>query len=134
MKSDTRIYMIAAALLSMTSLAFARDNRLAGNWQGQRDPAVKCSFMAWSMKRSQDGKFEVAFYTNPKKTKLANREVGRWETKGDKLSLFTKGVATPDVYTYTFLDNDTVHLSQIKRDPTGDCMADYEFTDHRVKP
>lgn len=74
------------------------------------------------------------FLQKPQKTQLAGREIGRWETKGDKLSLFTNGVATPEVYTYTFTDNDTVHLSNIKRDASADCMADYEFTDHRVKP
>ncbi len=134
MKFATRICLIAAVLLSATSLALARDKRLAGNWQGQRDEAGKCSFMAWTMTRSPDGKFEITFYKNPRKTQLAGREIGRWETKGDKLSLFTNGVATPEVYTYTFTDNDTVHLSNIKRDASADCMADYEFTDHRVKP
>ena len=90
--------------------------------------------MAWNMKRSQDGKFEITFYKNPEKTQLIDREMGRRETKGDKLSLFTEGVPTPDIYTYTFTDNDTVHLSVVERDPSVDCMADYEFTDHRVKP
>ena len=134
MKPATRICVILAALLCATSVALARDNRLAGNWQGQRDKAGKCTFLTWSLKRSPDGKFEIAFYKDTAKTKLATREAGRWETKGDKLSLFTKGVATPDIYTYTFTDGNTVHLSAIKRDMSVDCMADYEFTDHRVKP
>ncbi len=85
------------------------------------------------MKRSLDGKFEIAFYKNPEKTQLFDEERGRWETKDDKISIITEGTPTPDVYTYTVIDNDTVHFSAIKRDPSADCMADYEFTDHRVK-
>ncbi|WP_080427312.1 lipocalin family protein [Burkholderia ubonensis] len=134
MKLITRNFLLAAVLLSASNLASALDDRLVGNWQGQRDKDGKCSYMSWTMKRSLDGKFEIAFYKNPEKTQLLNEERGQWETKGDKISLITEGVHTPDVYTYTFTDNDTVHLSAIERDPSVDCMADYEFTDHRVKP
>jgi hypothetical protein len=134
MKSIAQICLLLTALLSASSFASSLDERLVGHWQGQRNKEGKCSFMAWAMKRSPDGKFEIVFYKNPEKTQLINQESGRWETKGDKLSLFTEGVPTPDVYTYTFTDNDTVHFSTIERDPSADCMADYEFTDHRVKP
>ena len=134
MKITTRNLLLFAALLSVSNLASALDDRLVGTWQGQRDKDGKCSYMAWTMKRSSDGKFEVAFYNNPERTQFLNVERGRWETNGDKISLTTAGVPTPDVYTYTLTDNDTVHVSAIERDPSADCMADYEFTDHRVKP
>ena len=134
MKLINRNFLLVAVLLSVSNLATALDGRMAGNWQGQRDKDEKCSYMAWTMKRSSDGKFEIAFYKNPEKTQLLNEERGQWVTKGDKISLFTEGVPTPDVYTYTFTDNDTVHVSAIERDPSADCMSDYEFTDHRVKP
>ncbi|RQU17738.1 hypothetical protein DF153_07185 [Burkholderia cenocepacia] len=134
MKYITRNFLLVAVLLSVSNLASALDGRMVGNWQGQRDKDGKCSYMAWTMKRSSDGKFEIAFYKNPEKTQLLNEARGQWETKGDKISLFTEGIPTPDVYTYTFIDNDTVHVSAVERDPSADCMSDYEFTDHRVKP
>lgn len=134
MKIITRNLLIVAVLLSVSNLASALDDRLVGTWQGQRDKDGKCSYMAWTMKRSSDGKFEVAFYKNPERTQFLNEERGRWETKDDKISLTTEGVPTPDVYAYTFTDSDTVHVSAIERDPSVDCMADYEFTDHRVGP
>lgn len=134
MKLITKNFLLVVVLLSASNLALALNDRLVGNWQGQRDESGKCSYMSWTMKRSSDGKFEIAFYKNPEKTQLLNEERGRWETKGDKISVFTEGVPTPDVYTYTFTDDDTVHISAIERDPSVDCMADYEFTDHRVKP
>ena len=46
--------------------------------------------------------------------------------------LLTDGIPTPDVYTYSFINDKAVKLSNIKRDPSADCMADYEFIDHRV--
>ncbi|CAG4890621.1 lipocalin-like domain-containing protein [Paraburkholderia gardini] len=134
MKLTIRNFLLIAVLLSVSNLASALDDRMVGNWQGERDKDGKCSYMAWTMKRSSDGKFEISFYKNPEKTQLLNEERGQWETKGDKISLITEGVPTSDLYTYTFIDNDTVHVSAVERDPSADCMADYEFTDHRVKP
>jgi hypothetical protein len=134
MKLITRNILLVAVLFSVSNLASALDDRMVGTWEGQRDKDGKCSYMAWTMKRSSDGKFEIAFYKNPERTQLLNEERGQWQTNGDKISLLTEGTPTPDVYTYTFTDNDTVHVSAIERDPSADCMADYEFTDHRVKP
>ena len=123
-----------ALLLSASFLAIAEptDTGLVGNWQGQRDQEGKCSFMAWKMARTADGKFEITFYGDPGKTQILGKEKGRWEVKDGKLSLLTDGVPTPDTYVYTFIDNNSVKLSNVKRDPSADCMADYEFTDHRV--
>lgn len=133
MKNITRKLLLVAVLLSVSNLASALDDHLVGTWQGQRDKDGKCSYMAWTMKRSSDGTFEVAFYKNPERTQFLDEERGRWDTKGDKISLTTQGVPTPDVYTYTFTGTDTVHVSAIERDPSADCMADYEFTEHRVR-
>jgi hypothetical protein len=134
MKVITRNLLLATVLLSVSSLASALDGRMVGKWEGQRDRDGKCSFLAWTMNRTPDGRFDIAFYQNPEKTQLLNEERGQWETTGDRISLITDDVPTPDVYTYTFTDSDTVHVSAIERAPSADCMADYEFTDHRVKP
>ncbi|MEM5314752.1 lipocalin family protein [Paraburkholderia sp. JHI869] len=134
MKIVTRNLLLVAVLLSVSNLASALDDRLVGTWQGERDKDGKCSYMAWTVKRSSDGKFEVAFYKNPERTQFLNEERGQWETNDNKISLTTEGVPIPDVYTYTFSDSDTVHVSAVERDPSADCMAEYEFTDHRARP
>lgn len=123
-----------AALLSasLSSAAEPSNTNLAGNWEGQRDQNGKCSFIAWNMTRAEDGKFEISFYADAEKQQILGNEKGRWEAKDGKLSLLTDGVETPDVYTYTFIDANSVKLSNVKRDPSADCMADYEFIDHRV--
>ena len=126
-----------AALLvtaSVSALAETTDARLVGNWQGQRNQEGKCSFSAWKMSRTSDGKFDITFYGDPEKQRILGQEKGRWEVKDGKLSLLTDGVRTPDVYTYTFVDDNSVKLTNVERDPSGDCQADYEFTDHRVSP
>ena len=129
-----RDVLLVAVFLCFSNLASALDDRMVGTWEGQRDKDGKCSYMAWTMKRSSDGKFEIAFFQNPERTKFLNIERGQWETKDDKISLTTEGDSTPDVYTYAFTDSDTVHVSAIERNPSADCMADYEFTDHRIGP
>lgn len=108
------------------------DDRLVGTWQGQRNQDGKCTFMAWRMIRAADGKFEVAFYVDSAMSKLIGKEMGRWNAHGGRMSLYSDGVPTPDVYSYTFIGGDSVRLTNVKRDPSADCMADYEFTDHRV--
>jgi hypothetical protein len=136
MKSVIKKFVLGAFALSFSILSIAAsiDDRLVGNWQGQRDQEGKCSFMAWKMSRTADGKFEITFYGNSEKNKILGQEKGRWEVSGGKLSLLTDGVPTPDIYTYSFINENSVKLSNIKRDPSADCMADYEFTDHRVSP
>jgi hypothetical protein len=108
------------------------DNRLVGEWQGQRDAESKCSFLAWRLTRSADGKFEITFYADPNKTKEANRERGVWWVKGNEYFSQTQGVPTPDGYSYSFLNQNTVRYSVLERDPSVDCKADYQFTDHRI--
>ena len=134
MNSIRRKLFLATLLLSLpfSLLASSLDDHLVGNWQGQRNHEGKCSFMAWKMARTADGKFEITFYGDPEKKQVLGQEKGRWETTNGKVSLLTDGVPTPDIYTYTFIDDNSVKLSNIKRDPSADCMADYEFTDHRV--
>lgn len=124
----------AAVLLFATSFSYAADldNRLAGEWQGQRDPQSKCSFLAWKLSRSSDGKFEIAFYADSSKTKETGRERGIWWVKANEYFTQTQGVPTPDGYSYVFLNQDTVRYTGLKHDPSADCDADYEFTDHRV--
>lgn len=132
LKIKTSIFSAFVLSASFLAIAEPTDTRLIGNWQGQRDQEGKCSFMAWTMARTADGKFEITFYGDPDKKLILGKEEGRWEVKDGKLSLLTDGIQTPDIYVYTFIDDNSVKLSNVKRDPSADCMADYEFTDHRV--
>jgi len=84
------------------------------------------------MIRLADGKFEVAFYIDAGRTKETLREKGSWWVKGNEFFTQTQGVATSDGYAYSFVDADTVHFTVLKRDPSADCQADYQFSDHRV--
>jgi len=128
------ILAVAAVLLFFSPMANAADldKRLVGEWEGQRDPESKCSFLSWQLSRSADGKFAISFYGDPNKTKEAGRESGIWWTAANEYFAQTQGVPTPDGYAYSFLNQDTVHYTVLKRDPSADCDADYEFTDHRV--
>ena len=73
--------------LSLSSIAVSIDDRLVGNWQGQRDQEGKCSFMAWKMSRTADGRFEIVFYGDAEKKKMLREEKGRWEVSDGKLSV-----------------------------------------------
>lgn len=134
MSSIKKKFLHVILLLSLSFYAFASsiDDRLVGNWQGQRNPEGKCSFLAWKMSRTADGKFEIIFFGDAEKTLIQGQAKGLWKTADGKISLFFDGVTSPDIYTYNFTDNNSVKLSNIKRDPSADCMADYEFTDHRM--
>lgn len=122
---------ICFLFLSFSLQASSIDDRLVGSWQGQRSEEGQCSFIAWKMVRTADGKFNISFYTDPEKKHLIGREKGRWEAENGRFLIFTYGVPTPDIYTYKFIDDNSVKFSNIKRDPSADCMADYEFIDNR---
>jgi hypothetical protein len=128
------ILSVAATLLFSAAVSNAADldKQLVGEWQGQRDAGSKCSFLAWKLNRSADRKFEITFYSNPNKTEVAGREHGIWWVDSKKYFTQTEGVPTPDGYSYSFINQDTVHYAVLTRDPSADCKDDYEFTDHRV--
>lgn len=134
-KSSIRFFSIAAvlSLISSVSMSADIDKRLVGDWQGQRDPSGRCSFLAWEMSRHSDGRFEITFYEDSNKTKIANRESGTWWVKANVFYTQTKGVPTPDGYSYAFQNQDTVRFTVLKRDLSADCEADYEFIDARVR-
>lgn len=111
----------------------AMDERLIGIWQGERDAGGKCAFMAWKMVRDADGQFSIVFFSDKSRSTTWAKEQGRWWTDNGRLVLKTAGVKQPDVYTYQFLSSNSVRFVNVKRDPSADCQADYEFTDHKVQ-
>ena len=128
----TTILTICLLIIATTPNADEIDKQFVGDWQGQRDPGSKCSFLAWKLHRTEDGKFIITFYTDQNKSKEENRETGTWWVKDNKYFTKTEGVPTPDGYSYNFLDKNTVRYTVLVRDPSADCAADYEFVDHRV--
>lgn len=84
------------------------------------------------MNRSADGKFEIVFFEDSRKTKEVSRESGAWWVKADAFYTHTKDVPTPDSYRYEVLNSSAVRFTSLKRDPSGDCAGAYEFTDHKV--
>lgn len=132
-----RISLICFAVLSLTSTliaaAEALDKRIVGSWQGMREQAGKCEFLAWNSKFSADGHFEISFFSDKERLNLVQTESGSWKASKGKSQLKTEGVQTPEVYLYTVINNDTIKYVNTVKDSTADCQADYEFTEHRVK-
>ena len=124
-------------LIAFFSVALASgaelDSRLIGKWQGMRNKDTKCIFLSWTTNFKPDGSFEITFYSNKEKTKKIQTETGTWKASNGKNELKTDRVRTPEIYIYTFVDDDTVKYVNTVRDQTADCQADYEFTEYRIK-
>lgn len=128
-----RIVAVTAFVsISLFAHAEPSDRRLVGQWAGQRDADTKCTFLSWQMNLMEDGTFRLTFFSDKDQTKKIQTENGVWKAQNGISELTTRGVPNPDVYAYTFLDENRVRYVNTKRDPSGDCQADYEFTEHRV--
>ena len=111
----------------------AMDERLVGTWQGEREAGGKCAFLAWKMVRAADGQFSIVFFSDKNRSQTWAKEQGRWWTDNGRLVLKTDGVQKADIYAYQFVSSSSVRFVNLKRDPSADCQADYEFTDHKVR-
>ncbi|MGE4399431.1 MAG: hypothetical protein AB7D29_07910 [Campylobacterales bacterium] len=109
------------------------DRTIVGQWQGLREQNTKCQFLAWNSKFTDDGRFEITFFADKERKIVLHTEKGTWQTKDGQQELTTEGVPTPDVYTYTIIDNNTIRYVNIKSDPSADCQEDYNFTEYRVR-
>jgi hypothetical protein len=109
------------------------DQRIVGSWQGMREQAGKCDFLAWNSKFSADGRFEISFFADKERLKPIQTERGSWQASRGESVLKTDGVPTPEVYLYTVINDDTIKYVNTVKDPTADCQADYELTEYRVK-
>lgn len=133
-KSVSKIYLTCTLLIcSVSSASQPTDQRIVGSWQGMREQSGKCQFLAWKSQFLPDGRFEISFFANKERTQLIQTERGTWDAKDGKNTLKTDGVLTPEVYLYTVLDDNTIKYVNTIKDPTADCQADYEFTEHRVR-
>ena len=132
-----KISFICIAVLSLSSsLSMAietQDQRIVGSWQGMREQAGKCQFLAWNSKFSADGRFEISFFADKERLKPIQTERGSWKASNGKSVLKTDGIQTAEVYLYTAINDDTMKYVNTVKDPTADCQADYEFTEYRVK-
>lgn len=98
-----------------------------------RDPNGTCEFLAWKSKFSDNGRFEITFFSDKERTEEIQTEKGTWKTSNGKNVLRTDGVTTPEVYVYTVINDDTIEYVNTVKDPSADCQEDYEFTEHRIK-
>ncbi len=80
-----------------------------------------------------NGRFEISFFADKERTKLVQTERGIWKTKDGKNELMTDSVPTAELYLYTIVSDETIKYVNTVKDPSADCQADYEFTEHRVK-
>ena len=128
------ITLVTALFLSSSAVsAQSLEQSLIGQWQGARDTASKCQFLAWDSNFMPNGKFEITFFSNKERTDKIQTEHGTWKASNGKSELTSDGVSTPEVYLYTIIDNDTVKYVNTVKDPSADCQDDYEFTEHRAK-
>ncbi len=128
------VYLVFTCLTSSVANAAEQlDNRIVGAWQGMRDQSGKCEFLAWKSNFMPNGRFEISFFADKERTKLVQTERGVWKTKDGKNELRTDGVPTAEVYLYTIVNDETIKYVNTVKDPSADCQADYEFTEHRVK-
>ncbi|QXI30703.1 hypothetical protein [Pseudomonas vanderleydeniana] len=127
------LVVLAAALGGCAAHKPANDPALIGSWKGLRAENGKCQFLSWNNDFKPDGSFTVTFFRDAQQTQPIQTEHGRWSAANGKNELRTDGVRLPDVYTYQFIDADTVHYVNVASDPSGDCQEDYEFTERRIR-
>lgn len=127
------IIALAAVLGGCAANKPANDPALVGSWKGLREANGKCQFLSWNTSFQQDGKFTVTFYRDAQQSQRIQVEHGTWTAANGKNAMKTVGVSSPDVYSYKFLDADTVHYTSVESDPSGDCQEDYSFTEHRIR-
>ncbi len=71
----------------------------------------------------------MTFFRNAQQTQVIQTEQGAWSAADGRNELRTDGVRTPDVYTYKWVDPDTVNYVRVAASP-----ADYAFfTERRVR-
>lgn len=131
------IWALLATVLLSTGCASGRmsqplDDRLVGHWEGLREEAGGCQFLAWTSAFRSDGSFEIVFFRDKARTQLIQAERGFWTAANGRSELRTEGVGQPEVYLYTFQGPGTVHYKNTVKDPSADCQDDYQFTERRV--
>jgi hypothetical protein len=127
------ILLIASlAGCSMDDPAY-HDAALMGEWEGERDPATKCQFLAWTGEYRPDGTFSTRFYRESEKIKKIYTKYGYWVAAKGKLILTVHGQGWYDIYNYTVIDANTIRFTSISTYANADCKEHYVFIDHRVQ-
>ena len=127
------LIVLAATLGGCAATKPTNDASLVGSWKGLREANGKCQFLSWNTHFEPNGKFSVTFFRDAQQTQKIQTEHGTWTAANGTNALKTDGVRLPDIYTYKFIDADTVHYTNIKSDPSGDCQEDYAFTERRIR-
>lgn len=127
------LILLSAVLGACATSKPVNDPALVGTWKGLRTQSGQCQFLSWTNNFRPDGRFTITFFRDAQQTQVIQTEQGSWSAVNGKNELRTDGVRTPDVYTYKWVDPDTVHYVSVVADPGSDCQDDYEFTEHRIR-
>lgn len=128
--------LIALALVSLAGHAATEsnlDNRLVGDWQGQRDAKSSCKFQSRSVHRMPNGKYIVTYYSDAAQTHKISEVKGMWWSADKTLYMQTPGTGgKPDAYHYYVIDKNTVRLENVDIDLSAECPEDSTLIDSRV--
>ena len=109
------------------------DERLVGDWIGEREKLVGCFYYSWKVNRDKEGTYRILFYGDPKRSQLIHSESGKWWVRqGDFYEQVEGVMKKPDIYNYRVISAEEVYFEQVSADKTGVCKGDYSFTDIRV--
>ncbi len=122
-----------AATATATSSGTAIDNRLVGEWHGQRDEKSSCRFQSRVVKRLPNGQYVISYFSDAEQTHKTYEVKGLWWAADKTLFLQSPGTSgKPEAYRYYMIDKNTVRLENVDVDLSADCLEDSTLIDSRV--
>lgn len=109
------------------------DNRLVGEWQGERDAKSACKFQSRTVKRMPNGKYVISYFSDAAHTQKIAEVKGMWWSADKTLFMQPPGTTgKPDAYRYYMIDSNTVRLESTEVDLNAECLDDSTLIDSRV--
>lgn len=116
-----------------TSSDNGMDNRLVGEWHGQRDEKSACRFQSRTVKRLPNGQYVISYFSDAEQTHKTSEVKGLWWSADKTLFLQSPGTSgKPEAYHYYMIDKNTVRLENVDVDLSADCPEDSTLIDNRV--
>lgn len=128
-------FMVAvlAPLAGHAATESAIDNRLVGEWQGQRDDKSSCNFQSRSVKRLPNGQYVISYFSDAAQTHKTAEVKGMWWAADKTLFMQAPGSSgKPEAYHYYMIDKNTVRLENVEVDLSAACPEDSTLIDNRV--
>ncbi|MGE5452297.1 MAG: hypothetical protein ACM3VZ_10720 [Acidobacteriota bacterium] len=124
---------VMSQALAATSSGAPIDNRLVGEWRGQRDDKSACQFQSRSVQRLPDGRYVISYFSDAAQTHKTAEVKGLWWATDKTLFMQSPGSSgKPDAYRYYMIDKNTVRLENVDVDLSADCPEDSTLIDSRV--